>query len=338
MPAAGARVVLHRIGRDRQAPIDSTGTDAAGRFRFRFPADTTALYLLTSRHDGIQYFSAPVHTNPDRPDTALVLAVHDTSSHQPVSLAARSIVVSAPGADGTRSVVEVLALRNEGPLTRVPPDSVAPVWEWRIPREVVGFSADDGELSADAIALRGDRVGIRAALPPGLREVTIEYYLPAGRADVQFAFDVAAETVNLLVEESDASLAVPEGLVPDSATVIEERRFRRWSGPLKAGESIDASLPVRGRWGGGVVALLIGVLALALVAGAVRAFRQSSPTGPAGADGAGTAALIEAIAHLDAAHAASGPHGAEAEQRHAERRAALKEQLARALARGTGPV
>jgi hypothetical protein len=338
VPAAGAPVVLHRIGRDRQAPIDSAATDAAGRFRFQFPADTTALYLLTSRHDGIQYFSAPVHTNPDRPDTALVLAVHDTSSRQPVSLAARSIVVSAPGGDGTRNVVEVLALRNEGPLTRVPPDSVAPVWGWRIPRGVLGFSADEGELSTGAVALRGDSVGIRAALPPGVREVTVEYFLPAGASGVQFAFDAAAETVNLLVEEPDASLSVPEGLVADSATVIEERRFRRWSGSLRAGETIDASLPVRGRWGGGVVALLIGVVALALVAGAVRAFRQSAPRPSVGSDAAGAASLIEAIARLDAAHAASGPHSAEADQRHAERRAELKEELARALARGTGPV
>lgn len=338
MPADAATVVLHRIGRDRQAPIDSTRTDISGRFGFRFAADTTALYLLTSRHDGIQYFSAPVHTNPDRPDTALVLAVHDTSSRQPVWLAGRSIVVSAPGADGTRNVVEVLALRNDGPLTRVPSDTIAPAWAWRIPREVAGFAADEGELSAGAVALHGDTVVVRAAIPPGLREVTVEYFLPAGRDEARFAFDDTAESVNLLVEESGASLTLPEGLVPDSATVIEERRFRRWSGTVASGEAIVASLPVAGRWGGSVVGLMIAALAMALVAGALRAFRHTAGTRPPAPDTAGTDALIEAIARLDAAHAASGPHDAETEQRHAERRAALKEELARALARATRPV
>ncbi|HET7469388.1 MAG TPA: hypothetical protein VFJ81_06915, partial [Gemmatimonadales bacterium] len=43
-----ARLVLHRVGRDAQGPIDSMVADGAGRFRFRFKADTSAIYLLSS--------------------------------------------------------------------------------------------------------------------------------------------------------------------------------------------------------------------------------------------------------------------------------------------------
>lgn len=332
VPAGAAGVVLHRIGRDRQGPLDSVTADAAGRFRFRFPADTAALYILTSRHHGVQYFSEPVHTNPARPDTALVLAVHDTSSRQPVSLAARNIVVSAPEADGTRSVVELLALRNEGPLTRVPAESAEAAWMWRIPRGVAGFAADAGELSAGAIDLHGDSVLVLAALPPGLREITVEYLLPGRQAAARFPFDEGAEAVNLLVEERAAAVTLPAGLRPDSATVIEERKFRRWTGAVAAGEMIVATLPVPGRAGRGALTALIVLLALALTAGALRVLRggRRRPTGDATTD---PDALLDAIARLDASHAASGPHDAEAERRHAEARSALKAQLERALAR-----
>ena len=333
VPATGAVVVLHRIGRDRQGPLDSMVTDAGGRFLFRVRADTAALHLLTCRHHGVQYFSDPVHTNPDRPDTALVFAVHDTSSAQPVELAARSMVVSAPAADGTRNVVELLALRNGGPLTRVPADTGTAAWSWRIPRDVLGFAADEGELSAGAIELRGDSVLVRAALPPGLREITIEYHLPATRGDVRFMFDAAAASVNLLVEEPEARLALPDGMVPDSATVIEDRRFRRWAGAVRAGETISASLPVPGRWGGGALTALIGLVVLALAAGAAVAFRGSRHAPIAALKEPGTDALIEAIARLDAARLAARPLDADAERRYAGERAALKARLERALAR-----
>ena len=41
MPVPGARVLLHRVGREEQGPIDSVRADAAGRFRFRFQPDTS---------------------------------------------------------------------------------------------------------------------------------------------------------------------------------------------------------------------------------------------------------------------------------------------------------
>src|SRR5919107_828614 len=69
-PVAGVRVVLHRVGQVLQGPVDSTNTDSRGRFRLRFIADTSAIYLLSARYSGIEYFSPPVHTNPARPDTS----------------------------------------------------------------------------------------------------------------------------------------------------------------------------------------------------------------------------------------------------------------------------
>ena len=43
VPLPGVRVLLHRVGRTTQGPVDSARADAAGRFRFRFRADTSAI-------------------------------------------------------------------------------------------------------------------------------------------------------------------------------------------------------------------------------------------------------------------------------------------------------
>ena len=86
--------MLHRIGRDVQGPIDSTLSDSRGAFHFRFSPDTAAIFLLSARFAGIEYFSPPIHTDPALPDTAMVLIVSDTSSSVPVATGSRHIVVS----------------------------------------------------------------------------------------------------------------------------------------------------------------------------------------------------------------------------------------------------
>ena len=69
IPAARTNVVLHRIGRDVQGPIDSTLSDSRGAFHFRFSADTSAIFLLSARFAGIEYFSpryTPIRRCPTR--------------------------------------------------------------------------------------------------------------------------------------------------------------------------------------------------------------------------------------------------------------------------------
>ena len=134
VPLPGVRVVLHRVGRAEQGPVDSTLADARGRFLFRFTADTTAIYLLSARHDGIAYFASPVHTNPERPDTAIELIVSDTSSRGRVTMAARHIVISAPDEHDARAVVEVIILHNGGATALTAGDSTLPTWAVRVPR------------------------------------------------------------------------------------------------------------------------------------------------------------------------------------------------------------
>ena len=59
---------------------------------------------------------------------AVAGAPSPAAAAEPVTLAARHIIVSAPDADGSRDVVELLTLRNPGVLSRVPRDSATPTW------------------------------------------------------------------------------------------------------------------------------------------------------------------------------------------------------------------
>jgi hypothetical protein len=85
---AGARVVLHRVGRDAQGPLDSARTDARGRFRFTLPADTTVIYLVSARHHGIEYFAEPLLVENGGAPGPLTILVADTSSTSPIGIAA----------------------------------------------------------------------------------------------------------------------------------------------------------------------------------------------------------------------------------------------------------
>ena len=323
-------MVLHRIGRDLQGPVDSTTSDAAGRFRLRFPADTEAVFILTARHQGIQYFSPPVHTNPDRPDTALVIAVADTSSSAPVTLESRYLVVSAPEGDGTRGVVELIALRNGGNQTRVAPDTLSPTWAARIPAAAIGFVVNDGDLAA-AIQRDHDSLVVMAPIAPGETQIAVQYVLPASSSRVAIPFDGAAALVAVYFEES-AARVVAGGLVrADSATTIQGRPFTIWSGPIAAGTALELQFPDTGRRDRTALAVLVGLLAVALAAAAMLRLRRTSPAAATVADS--PALLLDAVAALDARYA-----GREAEvppeewSAYAEERAELKARLTAALA------
>ena len=329
MPVPLARVVLHRVGRNEQGPVDSTLADARGRFAFRFLADTTAIYLLSARHDGVTYFASPVHTNPERPDTAIQLVVADTSSRGRVTIAARHIVISAPDEHDARAVVEVIILHNDGPAALVAADSTRPTVAVRVPGAATGVTPGEGDFSAAAVRRVGDSVGIFGPVAPGDKQLVIQYALPGDIGRAGFAFDQPVPLVNLMLEEKAAR--VLGGLVaqPDSET-IQGRGFSRWQGPMGAGSVLVVRLPRTLRLGGSALAVLVAALALALAGVSWRVFRPAPRTVPA--DTAAT--LVDAIARLDAQHATRTPPPDAADQAaYDAERDRLKTRLLSELAR-----
>ena len=337
----GIMVVLHRIGRSQQGPMDSARTGTDGRFRFRFPADTASLYILTARYQGIEYFSNPVATNPAAQDTALALQVFDTSSTAPVHTEARHIVIAKPGDDGNRTVVEILVVSNPGRQTRVARDSLSSTWHALIPEQAIAFSAEDGDLSAGAVDRNLDSVLVLAPLAPGERQISIQYLMPAAIGTLKYPFDERINGINVLVEEPDATVKGGTLAQTDSVTVIQGRPFRHFNGVVDSGDVVVVTVPAPLRLSRGWLVALIGLLGIALLGALVWTLRgpRVAASQPSGASRADTAdALLTRLALLDD-QLDQLPDLAGAERTALlEERARIKAQLADALAQARGGV
>ena len=328
-PVRGTRVVLHQVGRALQGPLDSTRTDRRGRFRFAFRPDTSAVYLLSVRHAGIEYFSPPVHTNPERPDTAIRVIVYDTSSTAPVSLEARHLVLTRPGEDGSRSVLDLIVLLNGGQRTRVAPDSAGASWAGLLPRGTIGLELGESDVSPDAVTRRGDSLLVAAPLAPGEKQVTVQYVVPAGHKDLELRFTEPVSMINVLAEEKDVVVSGGSLALADSQ-VLQGRSFRRWTGAVPAGGTLRVALPGRARVPEWLLpSLVAGVVLVLGGAGWHFLARQS------GSPAASPAVLLDAIAALDTRYLGrEGDTSAEEWGSYQAERRRLKAQLEAALAVG----
>ncbi len=323
---AGAKVVLHRVGRQMQGPIDSTTAGPDGSFRFRFVPDTGSVYLLSSGFAGIEYFSTPVHTDPAQPDTGLILFVSDTSSHAPIRVASRHLVISKPGNDGTRAVLEIVVLENDGPSTRVAADSFSPAWSMRVPKGALGFQVGQGDVGPDGLLLRGDSVVLLSPVAPGQKQLLYTYSLPASPGRVQLPVSDSIVVVNVLLEEFDRHVTGGAIAKADSQT-IEGRHFQQWAGPVPAGAVIGIDFP--GNATGWVLPMLVSAVALSLGLVAMRALRRP----PVRATGKAAGPALEQLAQLDTRYAGRQDEvPAEEWAAYQADRARLKEQLAAELA------
>ena len=330
---SGARVVLHRVGQADQGPVDSTSSGPDGEFRFRLVPDTSVLYLLSARYQGIEYFSFPLDRASARDPSPVTLVVRDTSSRTPVTVSARHVVIPRPGEDGSREVLDLLLLVNQGTETRVAPDSLGSSWSGPLPPASEGLELGESDVSPDAVNRRGDSVLVSAPIAPGEKQLALQYHLPAGGQAVELPVGAEPVSLNVLLEEPGASAAGP-GLATSDSQTIEGRWFRRWTGDVPANAVIRISLPGGGGSSAPVIAALVTVLALALLLAGWRilprgAAAAAPATGPDEAD-----RLVNEIAALDASY-----QGREAELpaeewiRYLERRAALKAEVAATLAR-----
>ena len=291
---ASTRVILHRIGQQVQGPVDSVVTDRRGRFRFRFRADTATLYLLSTRRSGIEYFSTPVHTNPDRPDTAIHIVTYDTSSTAPIGVEARHLVVSRPGEDGSRTVLDLIVLRNDGIQTRIAPDSLHPSWAGPLLGGTMGLELGESDVSPDAVTRRGDSLYVTAPLAPGEKQVTVEYLIPAGQAVLDLPFTGPVPMLNVLTEEREAVVSGGSFALADSQ-MLQGRSFRRWTGVVPPGGALRLTLPGHVRAPEWLLGALVGAVVLTLTGAAWYLVRGQarSPTPSPGE-------LLDAVAVLDA--------------------------------------
>lgn len=327
-------MVLHRIGQERQGPVDSLVTPASGRFRFTFPADTAALHILSARHSGIEYFSTPISAVATAPDTALQILVADTASDAPLVVAQRHLVIPVPDRSGRRQVVDLVMLANRGTRTRVATSPEGAVWEIPTPSGAIGVRATpESDVSQDALEVREGTIRVLAPIAPGEKQLLIEYDLGPRPGTVAFRLPGPVDTLTLLLEERSVDLS---GLTLTAADeeAIEGRSFRRWAGSVGPE---GATLTLRFRDGLSARAwmfLLVGGTVLFFATLAVALIRRRRPASlPAPGPPLRTADLLDRIADLDAEYAGrEAAVGAERWAGYQAERALLKREVEARLA------
>jgi hypothetical protein len=325
LAAAGARVVLHRVSREVSGKIDSTIAGAAGTFRFRFPRDTSMVYLLSTNWSGIEYFGEPLPGSSLTGVTTLTLLVADTSSVGTAETGGRFIVLGSPGPARDRRVVDLFVIRNRGDRTLVGAGGTAPTWRAPLPPGVTDarMGSAGSEISADAVRFEPGAVAVIAPISPGEKQLLVEYTIPASMRRLELDA-VTPDTVQLVAEEQGVTVT---GLERVADQVLDGRAFARWTG--RGATAVTVAFPVPPARDRALIPLVVAALVVALAAGLLAArVRPGRPESvPVTSE-----ALVTRIAALDAAHTGRELDVTEKERYERERadlKRALTEQLRR---------
>lgn len=337
VPLSGTWVVLHRVGSDRAAPLDSVKSGANGRFRLRYQpfGAEDALYFVSARHQGIAYFSPPLRSAIVRGGDADVIVYDTTSDTTKLFVQGRHLVVSSPRGS-RREIAEVFELENEGTRTVVPRDSVTPLWTARLPARAESASVAPGDVGAGAVEFRSGRAEVYAPISPGVRQLVLTYVMPADAFPFTRPVERAVSVFEVLLEEP---LARVDGghLDEVAAANIDGRVFRRFLAqdvPASAVLRVTAPpLVERNRTAMRVLFIVMGFAMLgALAAWVARRRRQPSAYALPS-----TSSAERAIAELAALDARFERHPVSREE-YESQRAALKAMIARELAAEKSPV
>ena len=287
-PLAGTWAVLHAVRAQAQgAPLDSARTGAAGQFTLTIgQVDTAAFYVVSSWYRGIAYFSEPIPVG--RPSVTLQpIAVYDTSSRGPrVMVDRRLVTIARPQSDGTRSVLELLALRNPSQTTRIASDTTHPTWSGVLPAGSLQFEVGQGDVPDEAVAVHGDSLLVVAPIPPGdPKQLSYSYVLPADMREFSLPVDQATGELDVLVEDTNTVVRGP-GLEIGGVQTIDTRHFASYRArAVPAGVTLSFTFP-RGPLGPqGMIPYAVGAFAAVFVLGFVVALRKPRALARAGRAG-----------------------------------------------------
>jgi len=334
LPVAGQWVVLHRVGSDRAAPVDSALSGADGRFRIAYTPTgaADALYFVSSRFNGIAYFSPPLRADTVRGGDADVIVYATTQDTASLRMQGRHLVISMPRAK-KRSVAEIFELENEGTHTIVPRDSLTPLWAIHVPAEAESLAVAGGDIGAGAVAFRRGQAELFAPISPGVRQLVLTYLLRDDAFPLSRPMERQAAVIEVLLEEPRAAV---EGarLSEVSPASIEGRRFRRFLGsdvPASAVVRVIAPPPIgENRTGVAILAALVAaVMAIAAIFWRARRQRIAAPVN---APVSRVDRLVAEIAALDARRDRMSSSDLATRAQFDAERATLKAELARALA------
>jgi len=333
-----AWVTLHRVAQDSSGPVDSVRTDGSGRYAIRYtPNGTDPVYFASSSYGGVAYFTAPLPPGDAVGDAGEITVFDTTSGPIPVHTRGRHLVVSASGADGRRTLVEVFELSNDTTVTAVSGARGHATWSTTLAPNASGFQVGQSDISNDAVQFRDGRLLVYASISPGIRQVAFSYTVPGSDFPLSLPIGEPVGVFEVLLEDRGAS-ASGGGLSEQQPVALEGRSFRRFLGQdVKAGATVTITVGVPTGSGDSNRYLIVPIVATAGIMSVALAFALTrrrkvsivTPTAPP----PDAAHLARDIAELDDAFdRVASPTDAERDAYRA-RRDALKARLAEALAK-----
>lgn len=340
-PVAGVMVTLHRVGPDSSGPVDSVRTDQRGAYtiHYRRFGSEEAVYFAAAVYRSIAYFSAPLQALRVTGEDGGITVFGTTTRAVDLNVRGHHFVVSAPRPDGARNVVEVWELSNDTTVTVIGRDSLAPVWTATLPDGATDFQAGQGDVSPSALVARGARVALLAPFGPGVKQLSYSYSLPPGAFPLDLALERPTVVLEVLAEEPGAQVSGAT-LHAVGAATTGGRTFKRFlTQDVPAGSHVRIAVPTT--TDATRTKVLVGIalaIGLAMIAALVLALagRGQVARRPLLASGRPSELLLAEIAELDGRSERGDP--TLDPMSYTENRAALKAQLAAALAAEAGAV
>jgi hypothetical protein len=340
-PLAGAWVVLHRVGKDLAAPIDSIRTDPGGHFVFRYRAtgDTTALYFIATSYDGIAYFTPPLRKQIVGGGDADLLVYDTTSGPVPISVRGRHVIVTAPDTGKGRAVLEVFELSNDTSLTRVAGTPEKPTFETTLPDGATNAVATDGDIPAEAVKFVNGHVQVFSPIAPGIKQLSFHYRIPLNKKPIAIPALAPAAVLEVLVEDTQGDAGGAK-LKKMASVNLEGRAFKRFvaqDAPGGAVVTVLAPTQVGAAFSTRMALVILGI-GVAMLAGLAASVMRKGPL-VARADEMGDADvddIARKIAALDEAFEKHDSPSADQRADHYEARARMKARLTSAIQRRDG--
>ena len=270
-PVPGVPVELHRVNEQTGAVVDSTVSDASGRFSFALDVDEEpgAVFLTGARFGGVLYWGPPVHGTSPADLADYVVAVFDTSVVSgPADNLRTSIrhVVITPAVSGLQ-VEEIIDVEGLADRTLVPASDSTPVWSTELAAGALGVVPARGGVPSEDLFLGQGKAGFAGPLPPSGIRIVLQYVVPAMDYVLRLGqptgrFELLVMPVPGLKLEIQGLKEAPVG----SDMRVPVRRFAATD--LAAGTTVsvraEIEAPGRGRaWIWLLVAAALGAAALA---------------------------------------------------------------------------
>ena len=277
VPLPHAPVVLHRVTRSSGGPIDSSRTDAKGRYRFELRGvDSSAIYLVSTLYDSLAYVSPPLGVT-GRPVVHVddIVAYPTTGGAPPIRLERRLLTIAGAGTEGTREVLEILELENTGLTARITKDTLVPTWAGRLPAGSGQPRGGQGDISPEAMRFRHDSIIVLAPISPGgVKQLSYAYTLSPNTRTLAIPIDQGTVNLNVLIEDTTAVVAAPR-LESLGVQDLEQRRYAAYrAGPLMPGDRVEIRLPSTGFRAQTLLPYIIALLASGMLVALVWALKR----------------------------------------------------------------